>query len=210
MKLAEHTESGYERHDYDLYETESWVTQGAANALPLRGTVWEPAAGLGAIVRVLAEHGHPVWATDIHDHGFAGLNGVADFLTTPLLTATSSIRSIMTNPPYGARGRVAEAFVRHALAQMMPLGGMVAMLLRVDFDSGSTRGDLFKANPYFSGKITLTSRPHWTKARKATPRVNYAWFCWDAAHQGPSPITYLDGPPRTRRRRQRQPATLAA
>lgn len=207
MKLAGRTASGYDRHDFELYETEDWVSRGAAKVLPLRGTVWEPAAGRGAIVSVLAEHGYPVWATDIHNHDFEGLNGVADFLTTPLLAASTTIRTIMTNPPYGPRGKLAVAFARHALAHMMPLGGAVAMLLRADFDSGSTRRDLFQDNPCFAGKLTLTSRPHWVSARKATPRVNYAWYWWDAGHVGLPVIAYLDKPARPRRR---VPVSLAA
>jgi tRNA G10 N-methylase Trm11 len=64
----------------------------------------------------------------------------------------TGVDAIVTNPPYG---RLATPFIRHALSLDVPI---VAMLLRVDFDSAKTRRDLFADCPYFAGKITLLDR----------------------------------------------------
>ena len=94
----------------------------------------------------------------------------------------------MTNPPYGddRGGRLACAFIRHALSLRVRA---VAMLLRVDFDSGKTRTDLFRDNPTFAGKITLLDRIKWFEG-PSQPSDNRAWFLWNRAHRGDPGIAY--------------------
>ncbi|WP_109150232.1 hypothetical protein [Azospirillum sp. TSO5] len=192
-KLATHTESGHERSDFDWYPTEPWITAGALDKLTLRGEVLEPACGDGAMARILREAGYRTWATDIHDHGYDGLDGLHNFLDTPPLDAACGIRTIFTNPPFGERGKLAEAFVRHALKLMMPVGGMVAMFLRVDFDSARTRSDLFERCPHWSRKLVLTSRAQFF-AGEYGGKKNHAFFVWDALHGGPPTIDYINKP----------------
>ena len=64
--------------------------------LPL--TIWEPAAGRGAIVKVLRAAGHTVVASDITAYDFE-LDFVADFLATVLPPPGCGM--VVTNPPYG-------------------------------------------------------------------------------------------------------------
>jgi len=63
--IAEQRAPLAERRD-DLYETPECATRAllAVESLP-QGTVWEPACGPGAIVRVLRAAGHQVYATDL-------------------------------------------------------------------------------------------------------------------------------------------------
>ena len=89
--------SGYEREGQDFYATPAWVTEALLKHVRLRGPVWEPCCGDGAMARVLAAHGHAVVSTDIADRGF-GEAGV-DFLQCR--TVPGGCRSIVTNPPYG-------------------------------------------------------------------------------------------------------------
>jgi hypothetical protein len=91
-------------------------------------------------------------------------------------------------PPYGADrgGRLAEAFIRHALTFDVRL---VAGLLRVDFDSAKTRADLFRDNKIFAGKIVLVDRIKWFKG-PSQPSDNHAWFLWDRKHRGWPSIAY--------------------
>jgi hypothetical protein len=112
-----HTERGL-----DLYETPepAVVALLRVETLPLR--IWEPAAGRGAIARILRAHGHTVIASDVDDHGFP-LDFASDFLTTTL--PPKGCGAIVTNPPY----QFAEQFVAHAL-ELCP---RVIMLLRLAF-----------------------------------------------------------------------------
>lgn len=71
--------SGFAREDDDFYPTPRWVTECLLDHVTLRGPVWEPCCGNGAIAEVVAARGHEVVATDIADRGF-GKAGV-DFHT---------------------------------------------------------------------------------------------------------------------------------
>jgi hypothetical protein len=62
-----------------LYETPRVATEALLEVevtLPRR--IWEPAAGRGAIAKVLREHGHEVVATDLADYGEHGQSGGRD------------------------------------------------------------------------------------------------------------------------------------
>jgi hypothetical protein len=168
--------SGYARVANDAYFTPEWCTEALLRKVRLRGAVWEPACGDGAICRVLDRHGYRVVASDIADYGYPSAR--ADFLQHGRLG--DAVYSIVTNPPY----EHAEDFVRHALNQMESGTGPVAMLLRHEWDCAGSRRDLFERAP-FARKITLTKRPRWSEENKASPRHNFAWFVWDFNHRLP-------------------------
>ena len=48
--------SRYEREGRDFYATPSWVTEALLRHVRLRGQVWEPCCGDGAMSTVLAAH----------------------------------------------------------------------------------------------------------------------------------------------------------
>jgi hypothetical protein len=93
-------ESGYERQEGDFYPTPAWVTECLPSNVTLRGPVWEPCCGDGALAKVLSAAGHEVVATDLVDRGF-GRGGV-DLLKTSEMPDGS--RALVTNPPYGDGG----------------------------------------------------------------------------------------------------------
>lgn len=196
-------QSGYERKALDFYATPAWVTESMLGFIQTRpGSIWEPAAGNGQMVRILTER-FLVLATDVA--------GGVDFLAAKTLP-DPSIRGICTNPPY----KDGAAFCEQALRLTKPFGGFVAMLLRVDFDSGRTRAHLFADCPAWSRKIVLTQRIKWfdgpvpcrpcgasgkvdgQKCRPCkgagqvehSPSENHAWFLWDWSHAGPAVISY--------------------
>jgi hypothetical protein len=83
---------------------------------------WDLAEGEGAMVRALNQAGSPTIGTG------------GDFLAQ-LRLPDLRVNAVITNPPYGYSGKLARQFIEHALT-LVPI---VAMLLRVDFDSGRTR-----------------------------------------------------------------------
>lgn len=176
-------DSGYERKERDLYETPEWVTKALMTWLPAKLRVWEPAAGSGKMVRALQDGGHSVFATDI-DQG-------KDFLTCPTFwPAPMGDNAIITNPPY----ELATQFCELALHIMEPRNGLVAMLLRTDFDHAKSRTHLFRDCPAFAKKIVLMKRICWfveaNGKPKASPSFNHAWYVWDWKHEGPPTIGY--------------------
>ena len=82
MTLSHSAQSGQHRHverGADLYETPACATEALLRVEQLPHWIWEPAAGRGAIVNVLRDHGHAAIASDIIDYGFP-LHFVGDFL----------------------------------------------------------------------------------------------------------------------------------
>ena len=94
--------SGHERQSHDFYPTPAWVTQALLKHVKLRGPVWEPCCGDGAMARVLERARYKVVATDLVDRGF-GRGGVDFFQCTAL---PAGCRAVVTNPPYGDGGQM--------------------------------------------------------------------------------------------------------
>jgi hypothetical protein len=171
-------ESGYERKERDLYETPEWVTLALVphihNRILPDQSVLEPAAGSGKMVAALASRGFLVEANDISDG--------QDFLKAYPRTSHDAI---ITNPPYVD----AQPFIEKSLELMQPQQGLVAMLLRTDYDHAKTRQHLFTLAP-FAKKLVLTKRIKWFEDSKGQPSFNHAWFIWDWKHQGPPTLAY--------------------
>jgi hypothetical protein len=180
--------SGFERVEGDRYWTEPWVTKALLGRVRFRGLIWEPACGRGDMADVLVEHGYKVMASDI-----AGSDlGCMSAARTDFLEVTSpgdGLFSIVTNPPY----TLAESFILHALELTERASGMVAMLLRNEYDCAASRRWLFEMES-FSKKLVLTKRPRWADGlgqHSSSPRHNFAWFVWDHHHSGPARIEWL-------------------
>jgi hypothetical protein len=169
------------RRDLDHYPTPDWVSAAIlpylSRHLKTASSIWEPACGTGCMAEVLRRD-HTVIATDIADYGYS--NGICDFLKSG---EPASV--IVTNPPYNG----AEIFIRHALKLTENKHGIVAMLLRNEYDSAVGRIDLFNKPP-FARKIVLTRRPRWIPGTTVAPRHNYSWFLWDHRWTGEPVLNY--------------------
>jgi hypothetical protein len=168
--------SGYARQPLDEYETPPWVTLAVEPYLMKQCVhLWDPANGpQSKIARALRDRGFEVIATN------------DDFLTRDS-PPSDRTQAIVTNPPYGSQGKLACQFINHAL-ELVPI---VAMLLRVDFDSARTRTSLFRDCEAFARKIVLLNSITWFEREGAAgPSDNHAWFIWNKRHHGPPAISY--------------------
>lgn len=188
-------QSGFNRIVGDRYYTPAWVTDTLLREERFPGNDFlDPSAGAGHVVDAVRAHYGP----DCHTHGFdispdaPHIGGPIDFLSWD-----GEATNIITNPPYGAGGRLAVQFIEKALAVTRGRYGKVAMLLRVDFDSAKGRRHIFGEHPAFSGKLVLTKRIRWANIEQTTagPSVNHAWFIWDWTHLPgfPRKYGYLSG-----------------
>jgi hypothetical protein len=185
--------SGYRRKVLDDYATPAWVTQALLPHLPARvRTIWEPAAGRGQMVHALKQAGFTVFASDI-SQGVDFLDDCDDGFDL----IGFDHEAIVTNPPYAR----AQQFIERALRLTKPrsatyrrddvnAGGVVAMLLRCDYDHAATRQHLFGQCPQFAKKLILTKRIVWFAGPKAAPSFNHAWFIWNWKHHGPPSLAY--------------------
>lgn len=177
--------SGYDRIDQDFYPTPSWCVERLLEkmSIPKEITIWEPAAGDGAIVDVLLSKGYNVKATDLVDRG-RGYE-LLDFLKTKSEDVEKEGPCIiMTNPPYG---KLAEKFVEHALSMNHVVA--VVMLLRNEFDCARKRGDLFTGDDFYK-KVVLRQRPRFIRGSTGSPRHHYSWYIWMKGKGGNAKIVY--------------------
>jgi hypothetical protein len=177
--------SEYARKERDDYPTPPWVTETVIPHLKAANvsSIWEPAAGEGGMAASLAGAGFAVTATD--------LSSSVNFLDDKTSPAPSRCDAIVTNPPYGIQGKLAERFIERALDLTRPCQGVVAMLLKVDFDSGLTRRRFFADCPAWACKLVLLKRILWFESTNGMgPSDNHAWYVWSWRHTGPPTIAY--------------------
>ena len=170
-----------ERKD-DLYETPAVAVHALLRVERLPHYLWEPAAGRGAIVKVLREYGHIVLASDLVDYGEPSHFARRDFLME--FELPHSCGCIVTNPPF----KLAEEFVAHAL----DLCPRVVMLLRLAFLESERRADILErrglARVYVFGKrLPMMHRDGW-EGRKVNSGMAFAWFVWDREWHGPTEL----------------------
>lgn len=159
----------WDRRESDFYPTPADATLAVLQMMGRTGMrVWEPACGDGSMADVLERQGNHVRATDLRHTGY-GRGGV-DFLGDHSLAW--DVDAIITNPPFDLAWR----FVLRALQTGVPT---VAMLLKDDFWSASTRSYLFRSNarPHFV--CPLTWRPAFLESERGkNPRMNVQWTVW--------------------------------
>jgi hypothetical protein len=178
-----------ERRD-DLYETPEVAVRALLKVEQLPARIWEPACGPGAIVRVLRDTGHEVFASDLVDYGCPSSSSGIDFLME--VRAPNNIGAIVTNPPFKLAGEFA--------VKGLELCPLVIMLLRLSFLESARRGpildggDLARVYP-FSNRLPMMHRHGWS-GPIATSQTAHAWFVFDRNHEGPTTlhrISWKDG-----------------
>jgi len=155
----------------DLYETPAVAVEALLRVEKLPHRIWEPAAGKGAIVRVLRGAGHHVVASDVFNYG-DHLDFVGDFLEQENMPAGTSC--VLTNPPFQIIG----PFVKHAL-ELAPL---VIMLARLAFMESERRCEILDGTGLarihcFRKRLPMLHRDGWT-GPKANSGMAFAWFTW--------------------------------
>jgi hypothetical protein len=179
-RVASMTERGL-----DLYESPSEAVLALLRAEQLPPVIWEPAAGRGAIARVLRAAGHSVIATDLirHDGADSDITGGVDFLKQP--AAPDGVGMIVTNPPYGRR--LAERFAEHALRLCL----RVALLCRSAWAEGAGRSALLDGGRLarihqIIERLPMMHREGWTGRRLEESVYGFSWFVFDREHRGPA------------------------
>jgi len=173
----------------DLYETPAVAVNALLRVESIPRRVWEPAAGRGAITRVLQAVGRKVISSDIFQYDF-DLDFVGDFLEQKQMP--DGCEAILTNPPF----QWVERFVAHAL-ELSPL---IFMLLRLAFfEAGSgpqqkhkLRARVLDGIPparihVFRKRLPMMHR-HDYAGRKANSGMAFGWWIWDRNYCGPTII----------------------
>jgi hypothetical protein len=176
---AQSGQHGHAERGLDLYETPPVATEALLRVERLPHWIWEPAAGRGAIVQVLRDHGHAVIASDIVDYGFP-LHFVADFMK--LTKAPVGVDCILTNPPF----QIITEFVAHAL-KLAPRVIVLARLALLESERRTAildRGKLARVH-VFKRRLPFMHRDGWGGPR-ASSAIAFAWFVFDRDYRGPT------------------------
>ena len=130
------------------------MTEALLRTVCLPKRIWEPCCGDGAMARVLESHGHHVVATDLVDRGYGeGGPGLPDGIPVARWRHRDRDKSAVW------RG-MARKFVDHALELMLPVGGMVAMLMNVQWQTAKKNSARCRI-PAFDASVILTDRIVW-------------------------------------------------
>ena len=181
--------SGYDRRENDFYPTPAWVTEALLSSVTLRGPVWEPCCGDGAMARVIEESGQSVVASDLVNRGY-GRPGV-DFFDCEAFA--DGCGSMVTNPPYGDGGGSAKGvevpgalikFVNHAIKLTERADGQLALLVRFQWMAGKKAANTISAGP-LSKVVVLRKRIRWFDRGPTTKQGqhHHAWLFWDCNHE---------------------------
>jgi hypothetical protein len=176
-----------EREADDFYPTPAEPTRAflAAEIDRLRdfGTIWEPAAGDGAMVREFRALGLDVVASDLIDRGCgAEIRSFYDFATAPA-------PAIVTNPPFAecGWGNGKARWLKHALDVLdVPY---MALLLNWTWPGAGGLAEFWGRNP--ASRVYLMRWKIDFTGQGAPPMLN-GWFVWDSAHRGETVLRMLD------------------
>ena len=164
-------------------------------------TAWEPACNRGYMVRPLREYFCRVFATDIHDYGVAGFDGVLDFLFAGQSNEFFRPDWIITNPPF----RLAEEFI--ARADEIAARGYAVLVRSAFLESVGRYENLFSKNPpsiiaQFSERVIMhkgTIRDpnknyldkNSGKMKKPSTATSYCWLVWIKGYRSPSQFNWI-------------------
>lgn len=148
-------------------------------------SIWEPAAGEGAIVKPLQAAGFRVFASDIADYGLPDCACGMDYPKAP---PRPGVQAVVTNPPY----KLAVDFAKKAIGEVPYL----ALLLRTNFLESTARLPFFRRHQpariwISSRRLPMMHRHGWTGPR-APSNTCYAWFIWDARSAQKRTIDWFD------------------
>lgn len=173
------------RPESDFYKTPVVAVEALLDAERVRGPVWEPACGDGAISRVLESRGLRVYSSDLYDYGY-GEPGV-DFLTCA--AKPKGVRAIVTNPPFKHALEFADRALRHDVDK-------VVLLARLLWLEGGRRRQFFIDTRLarvwvHSTRVNVSRRGQdWGDGGKGG-MVAFAWYVWERGHEGPPTLGWL-------------------
>lgn len=176
-----------EREKDDFYPTPPEPTRAFLHAEIDRlrdfGTVWEPAAGDGAMVREMEALGLRVVATDLIDRGCgAEIRSFYDW-------SFPAAGAIVTNPPFAecGWGNGKARWLKHALENLNV--EYMALLLNWSWPGAGGLGPFWSRFP--AARVYLMRWKIDFTGQGAPPMLN-AWFVWDSKHKGETVLRMLD------------------
>jgi len=171
----------FERHEHDRYVEPAWCTKRLFAVERFAGLIWDPACGLGTILKAARDAHYSSYGSDIAQDAIGTLQ---DFFT-----AASPVKgfSIVTNPPFG----LIREFAEHALERGALKVALICPVARLNAAHWLELLPLLRL-------WLLTPRPSMPPAdvilRGEKPGGGRADFCWLVlvpGHKGEATIGWL-------------------
>lgn len=192
------------RDSLDDFPTPPWATRALIEKLIKMGfpvqdlRAWEPCCNRGYMAEPMREYFKSVFASDVHDYGYVGMDQVCDFLIGWGAAIPDDIDFVFANPPF----RLAQEFIEQGL-RVARKG--VAVFVRTAFVEGQGRYEaLFRDRPEaafmpFVERVVLwkgvlldpdVAIRRWNekeqrhKIEKPTSATSYCWLVFLNGHEG--------------------------
>jgi len=177
----------------DLYTTrpadiQRFLDAAERDGLEIPHPIWEPAAGLGDISKVLKANGYMVRSTDLYPYRDDEIDvyGPRDFLLTD---RKHGERAIFTNPPFNMQ----EAFLLHALT----FGTDVIFFVRLSFLSsqGRYRKIYSQHQPAYAYVYTGRAQCHkdgYRENGRAQNMVDYCVIWYKPPYRGDTKLRWIE------------------
>lgn len=173
----------FDRHSDDFYATPYESTRAFLDEFKLSGSIYEPCAGGGHIIKILEEYypNNPIFASDLVDRTYRkvcnlDIKSGVDFLNTDY---DRKFDNVVTNPPY----KLAKECVEKALDIV---NDKVIMFLKIQFLESESRKEFLQNSPLkyvyvFSKRQSpmldgLELNPN--TGKKWQSAMMFAWFVW--------------------------------
>ena len=155
-----------------LYCTPAHIVKALLQRESFPGSICEPAAGRGDIVKVLRECGYAdVHASDINDWGFQPCQ-IEDFLKT-----TREFNCCITNPPFDLKLQFleqAKRLVRHKIALLLPV--------QFEFTLGFIKNHESDRRFPWKALYSFPQSVRWLNAREAWGKILFGWFIFERGY----------------------------
>ncbi|MDB5596231.1 MAG: uncharacterized protein JWM36_3192 [Hyphomicrobiales bacterium] len=175
----------WDRHPDDWYVEPEWVSERLFATEKFEGNVYDPACGMGRILKAAAAAGLEHVGSDLIMRS-ESCRMQMDFLTEAFYRADN----IVSNPPF----KHAEAFVVRALERAT---GKVAMLLPSKWMHGDKRSRWLETTP-LRRVLYITPRPSMPPGPVIEAGINpgggkedFAWFIWLRGYDGRPESSWL-------------------
>ena len=171
----------------DFWRTPPQATEALLERVPFRGSILEPACGIGDMSEVIKSYYSDVTSMDITQRGYASV--IRDFLVSEKdFFSSIKYNNVITNPPF----ILAEEFVRKALSVATH---KVAMLLKLEFLQSTKRLSLFKNYPPRAVYVFSYRIPFWQEGYdKPINNQRHAWYVWEQGYRGNPELEWIAPP----------------
>jgi hypothetical protein len=178
----------WQREEHEHYVEPSWCSARLFEEENFIGLIWDPCAGFGTIPEAAMAKGHLVYASDLVDRGYSGLNRQLDFLQWGDSGPWKGPWNIVCNPPFNIFREFAERALAlietQKVAMIMPVPRLNAARWLEDTPLKTIW--LMTPRPSMPPGHVIASGE-----KPGGGKTDYCWLVWERDYSGDPSIKWL-------------------